>query len=152
MLGLVGRSFDRQLYVIPSNPLDELFMSNILNNNDNNNENNIENNENNFIGTGILSLMEDITSSSSFIDMKKYFLNSQKYAHIISPNLPPITLQYPDPYARNADPTTYITKTGGNICIYMYIYIYVCIYMYIFIYIRIYMSIYTLIINKKINN
>lgn len=121
--GLVGRAFDRQIYVIPSNPLDELFISNILNDHDDtkdsidvtrktdydNNDNN--DNHNNFIGQGILSLVDDVTSSSSFIDMKKYFQNSQRYAHIISPNLPPITLQYPDPYARNVDPRSYTTKT-----------------------------------------
>jgi hypothetical protein len=117
-------------------------MSNILNYNDNDDNN--DSNGHNFIGTGILSITEDILSSSSLIDMKKYFQNSQKYAHVVSPSLPPITLQYPDPYARNTDPATYTTRIGGIHFIYTSLFMckYICV-QYIHIYIYIYIFIYT---------
>lgn len=119
-IGFVGRVRDNQLYVTPAQPIHEPFARSLVlenneisisgfHSNDDDNRPNMENiNENspNIIGQGIF-FVDDTLSSTTNNEMKKAIIESLKYSNTIIPNNPSITLEYPNPFSDDVDPSTY---------------------------------------------
>jgi hypothetical protein len=118
----VGRVRDNQLYVTPAHPIDEPFARSLLlgnneifssgfnsNNSDNDNRPNMDNiieNSPNIIGQGIF-FVDDALASTGNIDVKKAVFESLKCSNTIIPNNPSITLEYPNPFSDDVDPSSY---------------------------------------------
>lgn len=121
-IGFVGRVRDNQLYVTPAQPINEPFARSLLlenneiytagfnsNNSDNDNRSNMDNmieNSPNIIGQGIF-YVDDALASTGNIEVKKAVIESLKYSNTIIPNNPSITLEYPNPFSDDVDPSTY---------------------------------------------
>ena len=133
-INLVGRSRNFQIFVMPEKPYNELFATNLINrdensnnnnyndnyvdNNDdnefnnqnNNNNDNFNNNNNNFndnfIGKGML-LVNDILLNSTNNDVKNAHTESLKYSHTNISQIPPIKLEFPNPFGADVDPNSY---------------------------------------------
>lgn len=125
-IGFVGRVRDNQLYVTPAQPINEPFARSLQldnnetlisgfdsNNSDNNHDNNykpnMENmieNSPNIIGQGIF-FVDDALAATGNTEVKKAVFESLKYSNTIIPNNPSITLEYPNPFSDDVDPSSY---------------------------------------------
>jgi hypothetical protein len=87
-VGLFGRCWPRQNYVVTANPLDEPFLKNAE--------------------TTPAAYVEDLLATSIVGSVRTAALESQRSLDIAAPPQPPIILEYPDPFSDSADPSSYI--------------------------------------------
>jgi hypothetical protein len=91
-VGLFGRSWTRQMFVVPSNPLDEAFAQ--------------------ADPSSGLSQVEDLIISNRNLEVRKLAHELNSTINVSLPPLPPIKLEFPDPYAEGFDPELYVTIGG----------------------------------------
>jgi hypothetical protein len=87
-VGLFGRCWGRQSYVVTSNPLDEPFLRNA--------------------DTLPSAYVEDLLSSSIVGPIRAAAMEAQQSLDVMAPSQPPIVLEFPDPYAEGVDPSSYV--------------------------------------------
>jgi hypothetical protein len=110
-VGLVGRSRDRQLYIIPARPIDEKWAQNLSANTDN--LTGVVNRPGgNVLGLGILSVVDDPLAASQLGEVKRAAAEGLKYAHVGVPPPPAIKLEYPDPFSPEAVAGSYLEIDG----------------------------------------
>lgn len=93
-VGICGRCWPRQCFVIPANPVDEPF----------------------YLvdkpgGSGVPP-MEDLLRTHGSTEVRKAVANSCAVLQVDLPPEPPLTLEFPDPFASDADPSSY-AEVGG---------------------------------------
>lgn len=91
-VGLFGRSWTRQMFVVPFNPLDEPFAQ--------------------ADPSSGQSQVEDLIISNKNLQVRKLANELNKTINVLLPPLPPIKLEFPDPYADGFDPKLYVTIGG----------------------------------------
>ena len=94
-VGIVGRCFPRQCFVRPANPVDEPFHRVLQPG-----------------GSGVLPV-EDLLRVHPSPQVRQAALDAAKYYSVELPALPPLTLEFPDPFCSSADPASY-TEVGGG--------------------------------------
>ena len=87
-VGVFGRSWARQLFVVPAAAADEAFPN---------------------MSVKDTSSVEDTLLVQSIPDIRALALASRDVLHLRYPDNPVLTLEFPDPYAEGADPSTYTT-------------------------------------------
>lgn len=92
-VGLLGRSWDRQLIVVPDDPRDEPFANKL------------------YRGT---SAVEDTLVVSSSAAVRTAALNARNSVQLKFPENPIITLVYPDPFSAKASPSSYVEVGAGG--------------------------------------
>jgi len=95
-VGIVGRCWARQCYVIPANPVDEPFHQVMLPG-----------------GSGVAPV-EDILRSHPVPMVRQAAIEAAEKSRVGMPPLPPLTLEFPDPFAAGADPTSYNEVGAGG--------------------------------------
>lgn len=86
-VGIFGRSWSRQLFVRTSDPRDEAFPN---------------------PNTTGLSKVEDSLVTHASIAVRSIALESRKSLKLKFPDMPVLTLEFPDPFGAEVDPTSYI--------------------------------------------
>jgi len=89
-VGVCGRSWNRQVFVLPSNPADEAF-SKIFSPG----------------GSGVAPV-EDLLNSHPSFEVRKIAQDTKVGLNLALPSVPPLKLEFPDPFAPNADPSSYV--------------------------------------------
>lgn len=92
-VGIFGRSWDRQLLVVPHDPRDEPFSNKL------------------FRGT---SAVEDSLGVHSSSAVRTAALNARNSIQLKFPESPTITLEYPDPFSASAAPSSYVEVGAGT--------------------------------------
>lgn len=92
-VGLVGRSWVRQIYIIPADPFDEPFMKFALTTN---------------------AISDDLLLNGPYYDSRIKAKDAMAFYNVQLPSNPTITLDYPDPYADNVDAKIYVESANGR--------------------------------------
>lgn len=93
-VGLYGRAWNRQAIVFPANPRDESFF--------------------NANTSHPYATVEDLSVANSSYSVRKLALDNMKALTVTPPPLPPIMLEYPDPFREDADPASYVEGPAGG--------------------------------------
>ena len=92
-VGIFGRSWDRQLVVVPHDPRDEPFSNRL------------------FRGT---SAVEDTFAVHGSSAVRTAALNARNSLQLTFPSTPTISLEFPDPFAATASPSSYVEVGAGG--------------------------------------
>ena len=97
-VGLCGRGWSRQMFITPANPLDEPFA------------------QVNLPGGSGVSPVEDLLSTHMALNVRTAAKKAMSSIRVALPPSPPMQLEFPDPFAPGADPSSYVEAgaTGGG--------------------------------------
>ena len=93
-VGICGRAWPRQMYVVPGNPSDEPFSQVMAPG-----------------GSGVAPV-EDMLRVHLSSEVRRAATEAASSLHVDLPPLPPIKLEFPDPFDSAADPASYV-EVGG---------------------------------------
>jgi hypothetical protein len=89
-VGLCGRCWRRQMFVVPANPSDEPFSRQ----------------------EDPSAAVEDLLATCAVPAVRQLALDARKLMFVKTPSQPCIILEYPDPYAAGVDPSSYVVSDG----------------------------------------
>lgn len=92
-VGVYARAWPRQTYIATGNPAEEPFVKNLHSNPS--------------------AYVEDLLMSHSNYEVRSLAIDTAKSLHVRTPPAPPITLEYPNPYRGDIDPSSYVESDGG---------------------------------------
>lgn len=95
-VGVCGRAWPRQMYVVPGNPSDEPFSQVSAPG-----------------GTGVAPV-EDLLRVHPSSEVRRVSAEAAARLHVDLPPLPPIRLEFPDPFDAAADPASYVEAGGAG--------------------------------------